>query len=137
MKGKGKKKILTVKKDNRVGRKKVLGSFCFKQKKMNSMRTKTKDGRPSDPRNYIRRYVSKRSENTCLHKKLHTYTDNNIIQNNQNVEQPGWLSGLAPPLAQGVVLETPDLVPCQAPCMEWSLLLSLPVSVPLSLSVSL
>ena len=32
--------------------------------------------------------------------------------------QPGWLSGLAPPSAQGLILETQDQVPCQAPCME-------------------
>ena len=31
---------------------------------------------------------------------------------------PGWLSGLAPPSAQGVILETWDGVPRQAPCME-------------------
>ena len=49
---------------------------------------------------------------------------------------PRWLSGLAPPSAQGVVLEILDRVPRQAPCMEWSLLLPLPVSVPLSLSLS-
>ena len=29
-----------------------------------------------------------------------------------------WLSGLAPPSAQGLILETWDQVPCQAPCME-------------------
>ena len=32
--------------------------------------------------------------------------------------QPGWLSGLAPSLAQGVILETQDQVPHQASCME-------------------
>ena len=32
--------------------------------------------------------------------------------------QPGWLSGLAPPPAQGLILETQDRVPHQAPCME-------------------
>ena len=32
--------------------------------------------------------------------------------------QPGWLSGLVPPSAQGVILETPDRVPHRAPCME-------------------
>ena len=32
--------------------------------------------------------------------------------------QPGWLSGLAPPLAQGMILETRDQAPHQAPCME-------------------
>ena len=43
--------------------------------------------------------------------------------------QPGWLSGLAPPLAQGVILETKDRVPRQAPCMEPA---SSSVSLPLS-----
>ena len=51
--------------------------------------------------------------------------------------QPGWLSGLGPPSAQGVNLETRDRGPHQAHCMEWSLLLPLPVSLPLSLSMSL
>ena len=32
--------------------------------------------------------------------------------------QPGWLSGLVPPSAQGLILETWDRVPCPAPCME-------------------
>ena len=32
--------------------------------------------------------------------------------------QPGRLSSLAPPSAQGLSLGTPDQVPCQAPCME-------------------
>ena len=32
--------------------------------------------------------------------------------------QPRWRSGLAPPVAQGVILETVDRVPHQAPCME-------------------
>ena len=32
--------------------------------------------------------------------------------------QPRWLSGLVPPSAQGVILETQDSVPCQGPCME-------------------
>ena len=31
--------------------------------------------------------------------------------------QPWWRSGLAPPAAQGVILETLDRVPCQALCM--------------------
>ena len=34
------------------------------------------------------------------------------------IGQPGWLSGLVPPSAQGVILETEDRVPCQAPCTE-------------------
>ena len=45
--------------------------------------------------------------------------------------QPGWLSSLAPPLAQGLILGTQDQVLHQAPCMEPA---SLPVSLPLSLS---
>ena len=32
--------------------------------------------------------------------------------------QPGWLSGLAPPSVQGVILETQDRVLHRAPCME-------------------
>ena len=36
----------------------------------------------------------------------------------QNLEQPRWLSGLVPPLAQGMILETRNQVPCQASCME-------------------
>ena len=35
-----------------------------------------------------------------------------------SVGQPGWLSGLVPPSAQGVVLETWDRVPHQTLCME-------------------
>uniref|UniRef100_A0A8C0KXL2 NAC-A/B domain-containing protein n=1 Tax=Canis lupus dingo TaxID=286419 RepID=A0A8C0KXL2_CANLU len=47
---------------------------------------------------------------------------------------PGWLSSLAPPSAQGVILESQDLVPRQAPCMEPAFP---SVSLPLSLSLSL
>ena len=32
--------------------------------------------------------------------------------------KPGWLSGLVSPSAQGLILETQDRVPCQAPCMK-------------------
>ena len=32
--------------------------------------------------------------------------------------QPEWLSGLVPPSAQGVILETQDRVLHRAPCME-------------------
>ena len=32
--------------------------------------------------------------------------------------KPGWLSGLALPAAQDVILETGDQVPRRAPCME-------------------
>ena len=50
--------------------------------------------------------------------------------------QPGWLSGLAPPSAQGLILETWDQVPRQAPCMEPASPLPLPMSLPLFLYVS-
>ena len=50
--------------------------------------------------------------------------------------KPGWLSGLAPPSAQGVILETWDRVPRRAPCMEPASP-SACVSAILSLSLSL
>ena len=50
--------------------------------------------------------------------------------------QPRWLSGLAPPSAQGVILETRDRVPRRAPCMEPASP-SACVSASLSLSVFL
>ena len=36
----------------------------------------------------------------------------------KKIGQPGWLSGLAPPSAQGLTLETQDQVPRRAPYME-------------------
>ena len=55
-----------------------------------------------------------------------------------NYGQPQWLSGLALPSVQGVILETRDQVPHRAPCMEpVSASVSVSVSVSLSLSVSL
>ena len=48
--------------------------------------------------------------------------------------QPRWLSGLAPPSAWGVILETRDRVPHQAPCME-AASPSACVSAPLSVSL--
>ena len=48
----------------------------------------------------------------------------------------GGLSGLAPPSAQGVILETWNGVPCWAPCMEPASP-SACVSASLSLCVSL
>ena len=36
----------------------------------------------------------------------------------EHMGQPLWLSGLAPPAAQGVILEIRDGVPRRAPCME-------------------
>ena len=52
----------------------------------------------------------------------------------KNYEQPGWLSGLALPSAQGVILETRDGVLRWAPCMEPA---SPSACVSASLSVSL
>ena len=49
--------------------------------------------------------------------------------------QPGWLSGLALPSAQGLILETRDRVPRRAPCMEPACV-SACVSASLSLSLS-
>ena len=50
---------------------------------------------------------------------------NNILFNNNNATlrtltagQPWWLSGLVPPLAQGLILETRDRVLHRAPCVE-------------------
>ena len=50
--------------------------------------------------------------------------------------QPEWPSGLALPSAQGMILETQDRVPHQAPCMGPASP-SACVSAPLSLCVSL
>ena len=51
--------------------------------------------------------------------------------------QPGGLSCLAPPSAQGTILETWDGVPRQAPCMEpVSPSACVSASLPLSLCVS-
>ena len=52
------------------------------------------------------------------------------------MEQPGWLSGLVPPSAQGLILETWDQVPRQAACME-PVSPSACVSASLSLCMSL
>ena len=50
------------------------------------------------------------------------FVQNKIVLFINNIEiclgQPGWLSGLAPPSAQGLILETQDRVPHWAPCME-------------------
>ena len=40
------------------------------------------------------------------------------VQKHSKEGQPRWRSSLAPPSAQGVILETRDRVPRQAPCME-------------------
>ena len=41
-----------------------------------------------------------------------------IIIKNTDEGQPWWLSGLALPLARGLILETQDRAPCQASCIE-------------------
>ena len=46
------------------------------------------------------------------------YKYGNMVQKTLDIGQPGWLSDLAPPSAQGVILETGDRVPRQAPSME-------------------
>ena len=43
--------------------------------------------------------------------------ERNRVRSN-NLGQLGWLSGLALPLAQGMILETQDQVPRPAPCTE-------------------
>lgn len=53
----------------------------------------------------------------------------------EDEEQPAWLSSLAPPSVQGLVLETQDESHVGLP--TWGLLLPLPVSLPLFLSLSL
>ena len=53
-----------------------------------------------------------------------------LASESKDVGQPGWLSGLAPPSAQGGILKTPDRVPRRAPCME-------PASLSASLSLCL
>ena len=51
---------------------------------------------------------------------------------------PWWRSGLAPPTARGLILETQGRVPLQAPCMEpTSPSASVSASLSLSLSVSM
>ena len=52
------------------------------------------------------------------------------------IGQPRWRSGLAPPAAWGVILETGDRIPRRASCMEPASP-SAGVSASLSLSVSL
>ena len=59
----------------------------------------------------------------------------NLYQLIIDLGQLWWLSGLVPPSAQGVILETRDRVPHGAPCVEPAS--PLPVSLPLSLCVYL
>ena len=50
-----------------------------------------------------------------------------------DIGQPWWLRGLAPPSAQGVILETRDQILHRAPCMDPALPLPLPLSLSLCL----
>ena len=56
-----------------------------------------------------------------------------LPKSNEREGIPGWLKGLVPPSAQGLILETRDRVPRWGPCMEPDS--PLPVSLPLSLSL--
>ena len=56
-----------------------------------------------------------------LSRKINTIPESEAfsqINCKSGFRQPGWLSGLVPPSAQGVTLETWDQVPHQAPCTE-------------------
>ena len=63
-------------------------------------------------------------------------TSNILTHQTDILGQPGWLSGLTLPSAQGVILETRDQGPHRAPCMEPASP-SPCVSASLTLSVSL
>ena len=68
---------------------------------------------------------------------MYVTLQNTKIKFNKKISwEPRWLSGLVPPLAQGVILETRDRVPHQPPCMEPASP-SACVSASLSLSLSL
>ena len=71
-----------------------------------------------------RKRKTKENNNNCSPKK------------NTRLGIPGWLSGLVPPSARGLILETWDRVPRQAPCMEPASP-SACVSASLSLSVTI
>ena len=68
--------------------------------------------------------------------EIQNYLENKKFSKVFKHGQPGWLSGLVLPSAQGVILETWDRVPRQALCMEPASP-SACVSASLSLSVSL
>ena len=44
--------------------------------------------------------------------------DSKMVDLKPTIGQPRWLSGLAPPAAWGVILETWDRVPRRASCLE-------------------
>ena len=70
----------------------------------------------------------------CLYQSPRWYKSIMSLEKVIEDGQPGWLSSLAPPSAQGLVLETRDRVPRRAPCME-PVSPSACVSVYLSLSL--
>ena len=58
--------------------------------------------------------------NYCPHEQavyISLYENDGTVEN-PLMGQSGWLSSLALPSAQGVILESRDRVPCEAPCME-------------------
>ena len=75
-------------------------------------------------------------EHQCTSVLFLAQIDNiSVIMRKPQIGQPGGLSGLAPPSAQGVILETQDPVPRQAACMEPAspfACVSAPLSLPLS-----
>ena len=77
----------------------------------------------------------------CLHSlwgefEQSTWDEVGFLYKKENIGQPRLHSCLVPPATQGVILETRDRVPRQAPCMEPASP-SACVSASLSLSVSL
>ena len=52
---------------------------------------------------------------TCI---LAQKAESSLYEIGNNLGQPGWLSGLAPPSAQALILETWDRVQRWAPCVE-------------------
>ena len=58
-----------------------------------------------------------RLESEGVEKASKKTTEANSTPKTDMKGQPGWPSSLAPPSAQGLILETRDRVPRQAPCM--------------------
>ena len=64
--------------------------------------------------------ISSREMETNIHTKTRTGWGAWVVQLVKNClrGQPRWRSGLVPPAAWGVILETRDRVPHRAPCLE-------------------
>ena len=74
----------------------------------------------------------------CMEPEKIPNSQRNVEKENQIWGAARWLSSLALPLAQGLILETQDQVPLGAPCMEpASLSACVSAVLALSLSVSL